>query len=306
MAPKDYDFAFSEIRDVEGKLKEVSFMPSSLETIDMALFDFVNDSLNIHTKTNKGFKKAPVIWVSSERSFQIKNDKNLRDSTGKLILPMVTIERTSIEKDPNFKGTFQAHIPQNSGLKRSVVAAARKINQEKTSNFANADARRLRGDITRTDGIGLGQSNSPRENKKIVTQTILMPLPSYITVMYSVTLRSEYVQQVNDMLQPFITRTGNINNFFIKRDGHKFEGFVEGSYGQDNNISNLGEEERTYQTKVDLKILGYLMGDGPNDERPKLSITENFVEVKTPREQVIVGDVRDFVDASGKFVNYRE
>ena len=59
----------------------------------------------------------------------------------------------------------------------------------------------------RTDGIGLGQSNSPRENKKIVTQTILMPLPSYVTVMYSVTLRSEYVQQINDMIQPFITRT---------------------------------------------------------------------------------------------------
>jgi len=306
MAPKDYDFAFSEIRDVEGKLKEVTFMPSTLETIDMALFDFINDGLNIHAKTNKGFKKAPVIWVSSERAFQIKNDKNLRDSTGKLILPMVTIERSSIEKDPNFKGTFQAHIPQNSGLKRNVVAAARRINQEKTSNFANADARRLNGDITRTDGIGLGQSNSPRENKKIVTQTIVMPLPNYITVMYSVTLKSEYVQQINDMIQPFITRTGNINNFFIKRDGHKFEGFVQSDYGQNNNISNLGEEERTYETKVDLKILGYLMGEGPNDDRPKLSITENFVEVKVPRERVIVGDVRDFVDASGKFVNYRE
>ena len=109
MAPKDFDFAFSEIRDVDGKLKEVTFMPSTLETIDMALFDFVNDELNIHSKTNKGFKKASVIWVSSERAFQIKNDKNLRDSTGKLILPMVTIERTSIEKDPNFKGISSAY-----------------------------------------------------------------------------------------------------------------------------------------------------------------------------------------------------
>ena len=63
-----------------------------------------------------------------------------------------------------------------------------------------------------------------------------MPLPSYVTVMYSVTLRSEYVQQINDMIQPFITRTGNINNFFIREDGHKFEGFVKGDYGQNNNI----------------------------------------------------------------------
>ena len=221
-------------------------------------------------------------------------------------MPIITIERTSLVKDPNFKGAFQAHQPQGPGLKRTVVVAARKINQEKTSNFANADAKRLKGDITRTDGIGLNQSNSSRSNKKVVTQTIMMPLPNYVTLMYSVVLKAEYLQQVNNMVQPLITRTGNINNFFIKKDGHKFEGFIQDDFGQNNNVSDLGEEERTYETKVDIKILGYLMGEGPNDDRPKLSIEENFVEVKIPRERVITGDIREFVDASGKFVNYRE
>tara|TARA_R100000008_G_scaffold33993_1_gene19218 strand:- start:357 stop:1277 length:921 start_codon:yes stop_codon:yes gene_type:complete len=306
MPAKDTDYSYTEIKDADGALKEVVFMPSTLETIDMALFEYIDKGLDIHTKTNKGWKKAPVIWVSSERAFQIKNNKELRDSNGNLKLPIVTIERTSVVKDPNFKGAFQAHQPQGPGLKRTVVAAARKINQGKTSNFANADAARLKGDITRTDGIGLNQTNSARENKKVVTQTIMMPLPNYVTIMYSVVLRAEYLQQVNDMVQPLITRTGNINNFFIKRDGHKFEGFIQNDFGQNNNVSNLGEEERTYETKVDIKILGYLMGEGPNDDRPKLSIEENFVEVKIPRERVITGDIREFVDASGKFVNYRE
>ena len=31
------------------------------------------------------------------------------------------------------------------------------------------------------------------------------------------------------------------------------------------------------------------MGEGPNDEKPKVSIRENTVEVKIPRERVIVG-----------------
>ena len=302
----DYDYSFTEIKDSEGQLKEIVFMPSTLETIDMALYDYINDELNIHANTNKGFKKTPVIWVSSERAFQIKNNKDLRDSNGKLILPMITIERTSMVKDPAFKGTFQAHIPQGPGLKRDVIAAARVINQEKTSNFANADARRLKGDITRTDGSGLGQSNSNRVNKKVVTQTLTMPLPNYVTLMYSITLRTEYLQQINDIVQPFVSRTGNINNFFIKKDGHRFEGFVESDYNQNNNVSNLGEDERIYETKVNLKILGYLMGEGPNDDRPKISITENFVEVKIPRERVIVGDVSDYVDGTGNFINYRD
>ena len=300
------DYSYAEIKGADGALKEVVFMPSTLETIDTALFEYIDKQLDIHTKTNKGWKKTPVIWVSSERSFQIKNNKDLRDSNGNLHLPIITIERTSVVKDPNFKGVFQAHQPQGPGKKRTVVAAARRIQQEKTSNFANADAKRLSGDITRTDGVGINQSNFPRENKKIVTQTITMPLPNYVTIMYSVVLRAEYLQQVNDMVQPLITRTGNINNFFMKKDGHKFEGFIQNDFGQNNNVANLGEEERTYETKVDIKILGYLMGEGPNDERPRLSIEENFVEVKLPRERVIAGDIREFVDASGKFVNYRE
>jgi hypothetical protein len=306
MPRSDYDRSYTEIKNANGKLQEVIFMPSTLETIDAALFEFINDQLDIRTQTNKGWKKSPVIWVSSERSFQIKNDKKLRDSNGNLVLPMITIERTSVTKDPSFKGVFQAHFPQGKNVKRTVIAAARKINQEKTSNFANADAKRLEGDITRTDNAGFNQSNYPRVNKKVVTQTISMPLPNYITLMYSVVLRTEYLQQTNDMIQPFLTKTGNINNFFIAKDGHKFEGFIQNDFGQENNASNLGEEERTYQTKVNIKILGYLMGEGPNDERPKMTIRENFVEVKIPRERVIVGDMRDFVDASGKFVNYRE
>ena len=172
MPPEITDYSFTEIKGADGALKEVVFMPSSLETIDMALYDFVNDELDIHTKTNKGWKKTQIVWVSAERSFQIKNKKEIRDSNGNLTLPIITIERTSVTKDPNFKGVFQAHQPQGPGLKRTVIAAARRIQQEKTSNFANADARRLSGDITRTDGAGINQSNFARENKKVVTQTI--------------------------------------------------------------------------------------------------------------------------------------
>ena len=46
----------------------------------------------------------------------------------------------------------------------------------------------------------------------------------------------------------------------------------------------LNEEERYYETTIPIKILGYLIGEGPNRERPKVTIRENAVEVKIPRE----------------------
>ena len=50
------------------RLIHIPFEPSTLENIDEAVFNFVNEDLNISTRTNKGFKKVPVIWQGSERA----------------------------------------------------------------------------------------------------------------------------------------------------------------------------------------------------------------------------------------------
>ena len=99
---------------------------------------------------------------------------------------------------------------------------------------------------------------------------------------------------MNEIFTPFMTYTGQINNFFITRDGHKFEGLIQNDFGLENNISNLGEEERSFKTVVDLKILGYLIGSGKNDNQPKVTKRENAVEFRFTRERVVLGDKKDY------------
>jgi len=305
------DYSFTEIKDANGNLQEIQFMPSTLETIDRALFSFLNEELDLHVNTNKGWSKVPVLWVSAERAFQIKNDKELRDSNGVLKLPLMTVERTSVAKDSTFKGTFQAHMPDTGRGLRSTrrinVPAARRINQDKTSNFKNAWSARK---YAINNSVGNGQINFPDKNSdanRVVFETIYQPIPVYVKVMYSLKIRTEYLQQINDVFQPFITKTGQINNFFISHEGHRFEGFIENDFAQSNNVAELGEDERSYETEIQLRILGYLMGEGPNDERPKISVVENVVDVKIPRERVILGDINTFLneDKEGKGF-YRE
>ena len=86
-------------------------MPATLETIDQAFYNWLNESLDISATTNKGWNKVPLIWVSAERSYQVKHNKDLRDSFGVLKLPLISIERTSIVKDPARKGIYQANLP---------------------------------------------------------------------------------------------------------------------------------------------------------------------------------------------------
>jgi len=289
-----HDYSYTMIKDANGKLKDVTFMPSTIETIDQAFFKFIDESLNISSTTNKGFKKVPVIWVSAERAFQIKRDKGLRDDKGILKLPLLTIERKAVVKDPKMKGVAFAHIPEFNDEKGGALVVARRIKQDKTSNFLNADSARLEGSVSAAD-IGEGQQNFPSNSTgKVVYETISMPIPTYVVVDYAVTIRTEYQQQVNEMIAPFITKTGQINNFFIDHEGHRFEGFIQGDFGQTSNVATLGEEERMYEVPITIKILGYLIGEGSNRERPKLSIRENAVEVKIPREKVIFGDIPEF------------
>jgi hypothetical protein len=297
--PRNYKRGYTEIENADGILGEVSIMPSTIETIDKAFFRWVDEALNIHVTTNSGWDKVPVLWVSAERAYQIKHDKELRDDAGVLRLPIITIERTSLVKDPNMKGVAWAHIPEYNDEKGGAVTVARRIKQDKTANFANADAARLKGGMS-AQSVGTGQPTFPFDNKKIVYETISMPMPTYVVSNYDVYIQAEYQQQMNEMFTPFITKTGQINNFFIKEEGHKFEGFIQNDFAQNYNVKNLGEDERTYATTVGVKILGYLIGQGHNSERPKIVARENAVEVKIPREKVIMGDINEFVTSKYK------
>jgi len=125
-------------------------------------------------------------------------------------------------------------------------------------------------------------------------------MPVYVTVMYKIMLRAEYQQQINELSQPFMVATGGINAFIMREAGHRYEGFMQKSYGQDDSVANMEEEERMYQTSVEIKVLGYLIGGADNQKTPQIVERENAVEVKLPRERVIVGDTPPW--ANGKYL----
>ena len=300
------DFNQTGIEGSENILKDISIMPSTLETIDYAFYNYINEKLNLFTDTNKGRVKVPVLWVTAERAFQVKNNKGLRDKNGILKLPIISIERTGVKKDPEMKGVAWANIPEQNDEKGGAVKVARRIKQDKTSNFLNADSFRKAGTMSSAT-VGVGQLNFPNRNRgKVVYETITMPIPTYINVTYEVMIKTEYQQQMNDLISPFLAKTGQITNFFIKHEGHKFEGFIDGSLAIKNNLSNLAEAERAYETTINIRILGYILGEGSNRDRPKITIRENAVEVKLPREQVIVGDIPQHASDTTLKLFYRE
>jgi hypothetical protein len=281
-------------------LQEIEFMPSGLETIDFAVYDYLNDTLNLGTTSNTGFQKTPIIWASSERAFQLKANKELRDKDETLIFPLITLERKNATKDITKRVIPYANIAETDDYKGGAITIARRINQKKTAEFQNNMSRRkfVDGSIA---GIGNAQNTFPGiSNKKVVYETITIPLPVWVTVTYEISLRTEYQQQMNDLVTPLL-RQGGLNSMPhpLKRDGHLFEAFINGSFANNSNSSGLQMELRNYETIITLDVLGYLIGDGPNAARPKVVIRENAVAVKIPRERTIVGDIDEYLGERG-------
>ena len=239
----EYDYVGD--KEVASHLEEIEFAPSTLETIDGAMLRFIDEELNLSTSTNRGFKKVPVLWVTAERAYQIKHNKDLRDGEETLVLPLLTVHRSAVTKEPNFRGTVWANLYPTPGAKGGVITIARELNQKKTAEFENAMANRKYGGTTK-DVAAKGKNTNQRQHKtntgKTVYETVTIPLPVWVKVSYQINLRTEY-------------------------------------------------QQRNYETSINIEVLGYLVGEGENQEKPKIVRRQNAVEFKIGRERTIVGDI---------------
>ncbi len=279
MLPDNFDFAMIP-PGTNLKLSEIGMLASDIETIDTALVEWVSEDLRLSAFTNEGRRRIPVLWQAPERAYQVKHNKALRDESGALKLPIISVARTNITKDPARKGSFQAQIysdKKNGRTGRMIIA--KQIVQDKTRNYAVVGNTRQENF---TDGTF--QRYYPRQNKKIVVRTLSIPIPIYVNIEYKIVIKTEYQQQMNDLLQPFLTRTGQINAFVLKKNGHLYEGFIEQGFANTDNVANLGEDLRMFTSEISIRILGYLIGEGENDDRPLVTVEENFVELAWPQE----------------------
>ena len=186
-------------------------------------------------------------------------------------------------KDLEKKTIPYAAVDPRGDIKGGYLEINRVIKQDKTSNFASVDAYRNKGQLKYP-------IYKREENKKIVYETITIPIPVYVEIDYKITLRTEYQQQMNDMLAPIVRRSNGHKRIMISHKSNTYEAFVEDSYSVENNITNYQQEEKKFETSVNVKVLAYLIGDGSNQVQPRTVRRENPVQIRLARERVITGD----------------
>ena len=100
----------------------------TFETIDQAIKDWFDKTVDVHVKTPGGDrKKVPVNWSSGERWVSSREKKGVRDNNGVLILPIISIRRSGVEPSP---------IMSALGAETPTLQVAKRISQ-KTNDLMN-------------------------------------------------------------------------------------------------------------------------------------------------------------------------
>ena len=161
--------------------------------------------------------------------------------------------------------------------------------QEKTRDRANATAISRFG-----NGVNKTYETFPFENERIVYETLFIPMPTYLEVEYQIKVVSDYQQQMNQILAPFMADFSTPAVFNITHDGHTYEAFIDPSFANESNNAAINTDERVFKSTISIKVLGYITGADKNQETPAVVVRESAAEVKIARERAVVEDEPEF------------
>lgn len=254
---------------------------STFETIDMALYTWLNETLDVHATTNEGIKKVPVVWFTRERAFQIKAEEDNRDNNGFLDFPLIELSRGAIALTSKAESPIPGIFRKGLDYKNNQFGFWRKVSHPKTKNFANAKSEKL-----------YNQPNFKFDNSEIVNEYVFTPYPSYYDISYEISMKAIYIQQLNEMMSPVqrIIVPYNAGVFMLKYGGFKYEAFVDKDVGFSTNSPDIGETEKIYEAKFKVKVLGFTNTSDANQKTPNIVYREGPAKVRIQRERTILGD----------------
>lgn len=240
--------ANNNYQDKKGRYE---IKPVTLETVDKAVYDFFDKRLALSVEDGTGRKKAAIFLASGERWKLTRDNKDLRDANGTLILPLVSIKRINIDRTLG-----------SSALAQEVPYIQVKSNRHaKTSNMQNLVEQR------RSNGF-------PQPKRAPVDEFLTIPFPDLCTIFYEIIIWTQFQTHMNEMLEKIFYNYDYADSFVlpVEYDGHKrkgnsyyFVGYRDGSVTPQSNVEEFSAEERIIRYAYNIKVPAYLMLD-PKDE----------------------------------------
>lgn len=276
--------------------EDFSLQSCTIEDVDRSLFNLLNTSLPFTYKHKEGTRRAPVIFATGERFAVLRRKEPLRDKSGVLILPLISVMRKGIIQSPEM-GSGTNQTVEHTIKKRLAVSdplyqrLVNKANIKNSDNLADSSA------LVKDSGAGLvtgsveGRIASRRDPSRVsleartgkimdpalgnnIFEIITMRPPKYYTAEYEVTFWAQYTIQMNEMLGALMSLYQSYSQRTFKLEtpkGYWFVGYVGDNLSTGDNFDDFTDSERLVRYSFDVKVPAYLVGDGFPTSRKTLT-----------------------------------
>lgn len=273
--------------------EEFSIPPCGIEDIDRSVFTLFDKVIKFNFKSRAGnVDHVPVIFAGGERFGMLKSRKPLRDSNGVLILPLIAIVRDSIDQSETaggMRGIGQdtgdfvirtrldkmdrrhQNLRNKLGLQNQVDVAAPSHETTRTTTVNGTTVGTL-GTRSATGArkwdLSRGEVLSPDLSDNIV-EVITIPFPEFFSVKYTITFWTQYLEQMNSLLEQLMAAYHAQGNQFKLETpkGYWFVGFVDDEVTSDSNFSDYTDEERVVKYTITMRTSGYLVAPRREGQR---------------------------------------
>ena len=242
------------------KVKDISI---GLEDIDYAIKYYFDTVIKPVIVQDGNKIEVPVKYSSPERWKSVQADGYYRDTNGKLVLPIIIYKRDNVEK--------------NRGL-------GNKIDGNVASLFQVFE--------TRYNQRNQYDNFSVLTNRIPSKQYYVSVVPDYVTVTYSVSIFTNYVEQNNKIIEAIEFAA---DSYWGDPNRWQFRTMID-SFAT-TNVINSGED-RAAVTTITLKVNGYLIPDSINKTLAETGMHYSPAQVIFGME--VVGDVNETFNAASQ------
>lgn len=271
---------------------EFTIPSCTVEDVDRAIFRLFNEDLDLFYKQDGAIERVPIVFATGERFAILARNKPLRDKNDTLILPLISIARSAIEKDvQKGVGTNQtAPVSIKRRLSPEDPVYQRIMNKEALKNQDDRAHNSHKIGTSRGQGTEPGKlatrrnlpTTSPayrsgrlftKAGSNNVYEIFELPNVRYYTATYDITIWTQYTQQMNHLLMSFMnaSHTNSKLTFRIETDkGYYFVAYLDSGFSPGNNFEEFTDDERIVRYSFSMSVPAYILSSDHEGSRNEI------------------------------------
>ncbi len=215
-----------------------------LKENDEAIVFYMENVIKPTVIQNGVVQKVPIYYGSPERWAQVQKEGYFRDLKGKIMMPVITYKRVSVEKNRTIANKIDANYPNNVQLFQKPYSVK---NQYDNFNILN--------------------NRIPKKESYAVV------MPDYVTLTYDFIISTYYVEQMNKIVEAMNYAS---DSYWGNKERFQFNARID-SYATTVELVTAGN--RLVKTNFSLKLNGYLIPDTIQKELASVKKISNATQL---------------------------